>query len=234
MRARGEEVPSATGVRGAGVSVRSGPKCRTGARAAFALRCCACCLQLGCGVGGRVVVAAPRGGNLRHSRGGVDRVAAVVASVVAEGVQRRQAHRPAVRILVAGEFQGGVQHRPGERRGRVRQLREVPAGQAPWPGGGHAAFEGEAEGASVVPVHHRRRPRRRGRSARHPAPLGHDPRPRAHGQTPRADPVREGSDPVGDRPARARTLVRLVPGRSQAGPRTRRTAGHGGRYRPGG
>lgn len=46
--------------------------------------------------------------------------------------------------------------------------------------------------------------------------LWHTPHPRAHRQPPHPRAGPDGTHPVRDRPARARTLVRLVPGRGQA------------------
>ena len=89
-------------------------------------------------------------------------------------------------------------------------------GQTARQAGRCAAVQAEAEGTPCLPVHHRHHPRRRRRPARHTAEAGHTPHPRAHRQPPHPRAGPDGTHPVRDRPARARTLVRLVPGRGQA------------------
>ena len=120
---------------------------------------------------------------------------------VAQGVQRGQEDRPAFRRLVGGELQGGVQHRPGGRCRRVRQLRQVQEGQAEGQADGVAALQVEAQGAPVLPVHHRHHPAGRRRTARHTAPARHDPYARAPGRL-LARSSRDRPHPVRDRPPR--------------------------------
>ncbi|CAM5688784.1 hypothetical protein SHIRM173S_10732 [Streptomyces hirsutus] len=97
---------------------------------------------------------------VRHCRGPAHRVAVVVAALAAQGVQRGQAHQPALRPLVGGELQGGVQHRPGRRGGSVRQLREVQERQAQGPRDGRPPLQVEAESTPDLSVHHRHDPYR--------------------------------------------------------------------------
>ncbi|MFD0578137.1 hypothetical protein [Dactylosporangium darangshiense] len=68
--------------------------------------------------------------NLTEKVTQADALAVLELACAAENVQRGQQDRPALRGLVAGELQGGVQHRPCQRSGGVRQLREVEQRQA--------------------------------------------------------------------------------------------------------